>query len=93
MITSSSKTPQGLREMVRMSGVVWSIGRRFGKTLTVVMWLLEDPDNREVWCSSIDQADQFLNYLMQFEDSRVLAHNRKYWQNRVVIGKMPDGAV
>lgn len=62
-------------------------GRRFGKTLMTVLWLLEDPDNREVWCSSIDQADQFLDCLVKFKDPRVLEHDRRYWANRVVVGK------
>lgn len=63
------------------------IGRRFGKTLATVLWLLEDPDNREVWCGSINQADRFLDALMAFEDPRVLERSRRYWANRVVIGK------
>jgi len=71
-----------------MANISWQYGRRFGKTLATILWLLEDPDEREVWCSSFSQATQFIDCLMQFEDPRVLAHGRDYWANRVVIGKL-----
>lgn len=60
-------------------------GRRYGKTVTTILWLLEDPENRKVAALNGQQKLEFLTAIARFPDPRIKEHSGEFWASRILV--------